>query len=147
MASEINAFFQSDGADHVAGKNKNGVTYTSVLVNLAVEMNNDGALVTNANAGGGSEAYQWVGFDAHGAGRSDRKFNSFNFFARNDPTSSQSFSGSNRRWLAVIDGTTKEVLYNKILPNSFGPLPASDVTAIRAAVNMAELHQVIYYLN
>lgn len=115
------------------------MTYTSVLVNLAVESGNDGALVTNANAGGGNASYQMVGFDAHGASRNERRLNSFNFFARNSPTSSQSFSGSNRRWLAVVDGSTRKVLYNKVLPNSFSPLPAADVAEIREAVNMAEL--------
>lgn len=102
-------------------------------------MDDDGALVTNATAGGGSSSYQRVGFDAHGANRDVRRFHSFNFFARNDPTSSAPFSGSNRRWLAVVDGSTKKILYNMILPNSFSPLPVSDVTEIRAAVNMAEL--------
>lgn len=95
--------------------------------------------MTNANAGGGNASYQMVGFDAHGASRSERRFNSFNFFARNAPASSQSFSGSNRRWLSVVDGTTRKVLYNQILPNSFSPLPATDVAEIRDAVNRAEL--------
>jgi len=82
-----------------------------------------------------------VGFDAFGSARNERRYNSFNFFARGDATSSQSPTGSNRRWLAIVDGSTRKVLYNKVLPDSFVNLTNADITAIRNAVNMAELPQ------
>jgi hypothetical protein len=82
-----------------------------------------------------------VGFDAFGSARNERRYHSFNFFARGNATSSQSPSSSNRRWLAVVDGSTRKVLYNKVLPDSFVNLSNAEITVIRNAVNMAELPQ------
>lgn len=109
-------------------------------MNIAVTSNNDGRLVTNATtAGGGNSSYQMVGYDAFGGDRTERRYNSFNFFARGDGTSTQAPSSANRRWLAVVDGSTKKVLYNKVLPDSFVSLSAPAIAEIRDAVNMAEL--------
>ena len=112
------------------------------MVNVALGSSDDGRLVVNATtASGENSSYQRVGFDAFGTTRNERRYNSFNFFARGDATSSQSPSSSNRRWLAVVDGSTRKVLYNKVLPDSFVNLSNADITAIRTAVNMAELPQ------
>lgn len=82
-----------------------------------------------------------VGYDAFGSNRNERTFNSFNFFVRGDATSSLAPSSSNRRWLAVVDGSTQKVLYNQVLPDAFDGelLSTADIAEIRAAVNMAEL--------
>ncbi|MFT6498373.1 MAG: hypothetical protein ACJAT6_000501 [Akkermansiaceae bacterium] len=110
------------------------------MVNVAVTSNNDGRLVTNAiTAGGANSRYQMVGFDAFGSSRDERRYHSFNFFARGDGTSTQVPSSANRRWLAVVDGSTKKVLYNQVLPDSFGALGATEISEIREAVNRAEI--------
>ena len=80
-----------------------------------------------------------VGFDAFGDNRELRRFNSFNFFARGDGSSTTAPNGTNRRWLAVVDGSTKKVLYNQVLPDFFVDLTDSTINEIRAAVNSAEL--------
>lgn len=140
VASRINSWFQSEGSDHEAGKNINGVVYRSILVNVAVTPSNDGSLVVNAtSAPGANSAYQMVGFDAFGESRNERRYHSFNFFARGNGMSSSTPTFSNRRWLAVVDGTTKEILYNQVLPDSFSALSESRVSEIREAVNSAEL--------
>ena len=86
-----------------------------------------------------SSNYQMVGFDAFGDSRTERIYNSFNFFARGDSTSTVAPSSSNRRWLAIVDGSTKTVLYNQVLPDSFVELSDAEVAEILAAVNLAEL--------
>lgn len=70
-----------------------------------------------------------------------RRFNSYNYFQRNDATSSTPPPFVQQRWLAVIDGSTRKVLYNKVLPNLFAgeSLSAAEVEMIREAVNQAEL--------
>jgi hypothetical protein len=122
--------------------NRNGVVYRSFLVNIAVTSNNDGRLVTNATTSGGANgAYQMIGYDAFGENRDQRRFNGYNYFYQNDATSSAPPLFDLQRWLVVVDGTTKKVLYNKVLPNLFDgeSLTMSEVEVIRDAVNQAEL--------
>lgn len=140
-------FFQNPGANHEAGENVNGVTYRSFLVNSFPSAFNDGTLALSwGNSIPNNGAYQGLAYDAFGEARNIRFLNSFNFFARNDATSSEfpvdNVVGGNQRWLAVIDGSTQTVLYNERLPDPLfqgEDLSAAAIDEIRAAVNSAQL--------
>ncbi len=107
---------------------------------MAIESGNDGNLVVNSRPPGlSSSAYQMIGYDAFGENRNEQRFHSFNFFARGELGSTTAPNSTNRRWLAVVDGSTQTVLYNSVLPDFFVSLSDDQVSNIRAAVNAAEL--------
>lgn len=137
FASDINQFFDDPTRGELQSQNDNGITYTSILVNNAVEAFNDRALISNAvnvNLGG---PYQRVGVDAT-TDRLDRELFSFNFFRLGTISTDPFPSTDDQRRIVIVNGNTRELLY------SFTPTGSS--SQVRSAV-AAEKDTIIAAIN
>jgi hypothetical protein len=129
FASDINVVFDNPERGELRNKNDQGVTYTSILLNNAVQTFNDGALISNSRNNNLGGPYQQVGFDAN-TDRIGRELFSFNFFRLGTQSTDPFPNTSDQRRIMIINGSTREILFSFTPTGSSGEVRAA-VTAQR----------------
>ena len=155
FASDINTLFQDSSRGDLENKNDNGVTYTSILLNNAIDSFNDGALISNAQNLINSQRvgpYQFVGYDGtldrvtqvSGFDR-ERELFGFNYFRLGTQSTSPFPSTSDQRRIVILDGNTRQILFN-FTPTGSSSQVRQQVTQMRQtmidAINSVELATV-----
>ena len=134
-------FFDGDRGE-LMGFNDNQVPIRMILLNIwdNASFNEDPALIANAINPDGS--YEWVGNDFDAVDESRERF-SFNFFRLGDLTNGEQPSANVQRRVAIVSGSTNELLYT-LTPigtggNSVAAFFERDQQVIIDAVNSVQL--------